>query len=255
MTLQTTGSISVENIWDEFFPGHVAIIPGNGFGVRTSTIQGLDRFKNFNRHLTSGNGATTEFGFNEMYGTSIRTSSINVSKRTDTNVSGVSGDSVGYGVGIGSAQNFYLPENGSYYDEPNYGGRQRTSGLITNYIMTGLHAIEYSSFYRVTLSVSSGVAANYASNAGFTTMEVRSSGYTGNGFGGTGSNGAAALNRADATYFSEVKYHGLSSPASPMQWTWDADKGDSSDPVYGVFFRLSSAFLGSSPRRAAVRFT
>jgi len=254
MTLQTTGSISVKNVWDEFLPQYTNMIPNNGFGARTSTMQGMDRFKNFSRYLMPAQGQTSEFGFDEMYGTSVRTSSIIVSKRTDTAVPGISGDSVGYGVGIGSAQNFYLPENGNYYDEPNYGGRQRTSRLITNYTMTGLHAIEYSSFYRVTLSVSSNVGANYASNAGFTTMEVRSNGYSGNDYGGTGSNGAAALNRADATYFSEVKYHGLSSPSSPMQWTWDEAKG-STGSVYGVFFRLSSAYLGGNPRRAAVRFT
>jgi hypothetical protein len=254
MPLQTTGSISVKNIWDEFLPHQVNIIPANGFGASTSTIQGLDRFKNFTRYNTHANGATTEFGFDEMYGTSIRTSSISVRKRTDTAVPGLSGDSVGYGFGIGSAQNFYLPENGNYYTEPNYGGPQRSQRIITNYTMTGLHAIEYSSFYRVTLSVTSNVNANYNSNAGFTTMELRSAGYTGNSFGGTGSNGAAALNRTDATYFSEVKYHGLSTPSSPMQWTWDSADKSTTSSEYGVFFRLYSAFSGST-KRAAVRFT
>lgn len=252
MTLQTSGAISVEEVWDEFILTNQAT-PNNGFGVAfVSTLALFDRFKNFTRYETNAN--YSEFSLSDMYGTSLRTSSIIVSSRTDNTISGLSGGSIGYGFGQGPSQNFYRPENGTYYDEPDYGGRQRPLNIITNYQMTGLHAIEYSTFYRVTLSVSSGVAANYASNAGFTTMEVRGNGYEGNGLGGTGSDGAAALNRTDATYFSEVKYHGRPSPSSPMQWTWDSSNKSTSSSVYGVFHRLKTAF-GNNPPRAAIRFT
>lgn len=241
MALQTSGQIGLDDIYDEFFTTYS--YRTSGFGARLSSAKNYDWFTNFNY----SNSAQHPMNMTDFYGASVRTSKITVGVRTDTTFTP---DTVGYGFGSGPRQNFYTPEDGTYYDPPDYGGYTRSYHLITNYQMTGLHVIEYGSFYRVTLSVTSAVAANYASNAGFTTMTVKGRATV------NASPSTASLNRTDATYFSEVKDHGLDSPSSPMQWTWDSSDKTQSGSIYEVFNLIKTARSQTSyPKMVALKFT
>lgn len=241
MALQTSGPIGLDDIWEEFSSN--TLYRTSGFGARLEQTKQFDWFTNF----SYSNQANHAIQISDFYGASVRTSKIGVGVRTDTTFTP---DTVGYGFGLGSSQNFYTPEDGSYYDPPNYGSATRQTRIITNYVMRGLHVIEYGTFYRVTLSVSSGIAANYASNAGFTTMTVK-------GRAGVHTSPVtASLNRTDATYFSEVEDHDLPTPSSPMQWTWDSSDKTESGSIYEVFNLIKTARSQTSyPKMVAVKFT
>jgi hypothetical protein len=241
MTLQTSGPIGLDDIWEEFSSN--TLYRTSGFGATLFGAKFFDWFTNFNYSSQSSHPVT----MSDFYGASVRTSRINVGTRTDTTFNP---DTVGYGFGTGSAQNFYTPEDGSYYDPVNYGSATRQTRIITNYKMNGLHVIEYGNFYRVTLSVSSNINANYASNAGFTTMTVKGRA------GVHTSTSTASLNRVNATYFSEVQDHGGAAPSSPMQWTWDSSDKTQSGSIYEVFNLIKTARLQTSySKMVAVKFT
>lgn len=241
MALQTSGPISLDDIWEEFSTN--TTYRTSGFGARLLQTKNFDWFTNFN-YTTSSNHPVA---IGDFYGASVRTSRINVGVRTDSTFNP---DTIGYGFGTGTNQNFYTPEDGTYYSPLNYGSATRSLRVITNYRMNGLHVIEYSNFYRVTLSVSSDVAANYASNAGFTTMTVKGRA------GANTSSSTASLNRTDATYFSEVQDHSMSSPSSPMQWTWDSSDKTQSGSIYEVFNLIKTARQQTSYSKfVAVKFT
>jgi hypothetical protein len=241
MALQTSGQIGLDDIYDEFFDTDA--YRTNGIGARLGDTKNFDWFTNFN----FSTAATHPVAMSDFYGASIRTSKIGVGVRTDTTFIP---DTIGYGFGSGVRQNFYTPESGTYYDPLDYGNYTRSFNLITNYSMTGLHAIEYGSFYRITLSVTSAIAANYASNAGFTTMTVKGRASV------NSSPSTASLDRTDATYFSEVQDHDLPSPSSPMQWTWDSSDKTQSGSIYEIFNLIKTARLQTSfSKIVAVKFT